>query len=245
MKRGKLILALLHLLAVLVALAGFYVFSSKRDFRIQTTQPSTSSSVSSSTTASSSEEKDVLPAVSPDDWELRLVNRDHAVGDVVPDLGYVAGIPVDQRIVEATSKFMEAVHALDPDPLQGLYSGYRSVAEQETLIQTRIAEAVAEGMSEEEAAATVSQTVLPAGYSEHHTGLAIDIMRMSDVADKIAAMAPEHGFILRYTESGQAKTGVAPEDWHYRYVGVASAKYMTEHQLTLEEYIELLRSKNR
>ncbi|MDU4517654.1 MAG: D-alanyl-D-alanine carboxypeptidase family protein, partial [Lactococcus lactis] len=29
-------------------------------------------------------------------------------------------------------------------------------------------------------------------------------------------------------------------DWHFRYVGLENAKYMTEHQLTLEEYLKLL-----
>lgn len=42
----------------------------------------------------------------------------------------------------------------------------------------------------------------------------------------------------------QQKTGVGYEDWHYRYVGVESAKYMAKHHLTLEEYITLLKENN-
>lgn len=250
MRRNKGILVVLQLLAIVIALVGFYIFLSPRDFRVTTDESprlstSSSSSMAEASSSSNKEETDALPDVSPDDWELVLVNRDYAFNNVVPELGYVEGIPVDQRIVEATTQFMAAVHALDADPLQRLYSGYRSVEEQAALFQTRVAELVAGGTSEEEATTIVSQTVLPAGHSEHHTGLAIDIMRYSDVAKEIAAMAPEHGFILRYTKGAEHITGVSEENWHYRYVGVASAKYMTEHQLTLEEYLDLLRSKNR
>lgn len=252
MRKNKGILVVLQLLAIVIALVGFYIFLSSRDFRVTTDESprlSTSSSSVAVTSSSSSSNKEAtdasLPDVSPDDWELVLVNRDYAFNNVVPELGYVEGIPVDQRIVETTTQFMAAVHALDADPLQRLYSGYRSVEEQAALFQTRVAELVAGGTSEEEATAIVSQTVLPAGHSEHHTGLAIDIMRHSDVAKEIAAMAPEHGFILRYTAGSEHITGVSEENWHYRYVGVASAKYMTEHQLTLEEYLDLLRSQNR
>ena len=34
-------------------------------------------------------------------------------------------------------------------------------------------------------------------------------------------------------------TGIQYEPWHYRYVGVEAAKYMKDHDLSLEEfYIE-------
>lgn len=231
----------LHGLALLVAVGGFYVFSGKQDFRLKTSpSSSTKTSQSVSSTASSSTEAG-LPAVTADDWELILVNRDHPTEELPIELGYVEGVPVDSRIVEATSQFLAAVYELDPDPLQGLYSGYRSLDEQQVLFDTRVAEAMAAGQTEEEAIATVSATVMPAGSSEHHTGLAIDLMRLSDRALEIATMAPEYGFVLRYPEDKVPQTGIAHEDWHYRYVGVASAKYMTEHQLSLEEYIALLR----
>lgn len=62
---------------------------------------------------------------------------------------------------------------------------------------------------------------MPAGYSEHHTGLA------------------EYGFILRYPQGKEDITEVCYESWHFRYVGVEAATYITEHDLTFEEFMEL------
>ena len=52
-------------------------------------------------------------------------------------------------------------------------------------------------------------------------------------------------FVLRFPEGKSDSTGVDYEDWHFRYVGVESAKYMTENNLTLEEYVSLLKENNR
>ncbi len=52
----------------------------------------------------------------------------------------------------------------------------------------------------------------------------------------------EYGFILRFAKDKQEITGITYEPWHYRYVGVEHARYMTEHNLCLEEYLELLNS---
>lgn len=91
------------------------------------------------------------------------------------------------------------------------------------------------------------------GHSEHHTGLAVDIFIMKDgkeirdndemIADtedfeKIHAIMPEYGFILRYPLGKENVTGYAYEPWHMRYVGsVVVAKEITEKGLTLEEYL--------
>ena len=41
------------------------------------------------------------------------------------------------------------------------------------------------------------------------------------------------------------RQGVGYEDWHFRYVGKESAEYMTEHNITLEEYLALLKEKTK
>ena len=88
------------------------------------------------------------------------------------------------------------------------------------------------------------------GYSEHHTGLAFDLKVMSNSApiqlrdseyEWLEAHCAEYGFIIRYPASKSSQTGIADEPYHLRYVGVAHATYMTEHDLCLEEYLELLR----
>ena len=95
--------------------------------------------------------------------------------------------------------------------------------------------------------------VSPPGYSEHHTGLAVDIFIMRDgkeireneemVADtedfaKVHALLPKYGFILRYLPGKKEITGYDPEPWHLRYVGEPRiAIDITERGITLEEYL--------
>ena len=84
------------------------------------------------------------------------------------------------------------------------------------------------------------------GYSEHQTGLALDIFSIdgalrSTFKDTEAYAwlkdnAHKYGFILRYPEGKEDITGFSFEPWHYRYVGVEAAKYIYEKQITLEEY---------
>ncbi len=83
------------------------------------------------------------------------------------------------------------------------------------------------------------------GFSEHHTGLAIDIDNITKVyTDFIDTKefkwmmenAHKYGFILRYPSDKENITGYIYEPWHYRYVGVKVATYIKEHNLSFEEY---------
>jgi len=55
--------------------------------------------------------------------------------------------------------------------------------------------------------------------------------------------AADYGFVLRFTKAGEKSTGIDYESWHFRYVGKASAQYMTKHKLTLEQYVSLLKAR--
>ena len=46
---------------------------------------------------------------------------------------------------------------------------------------------------------------------------------------------------MRYPENKTDVTGISPESWHFRYVGVPHATYMYERGITLEEYLSELR----
>ena len=82
------------------------------------------------------------------------------------------------------------------------------------------------------------------GYSEHHTGLALDISTYQDGLTNNKNQAYEYlennaykfGFILRYPKNKESITGYSYEPWHYRYVGEIAEKIYKEN-LTLEEYI--------
>lgn len=100
---------------------------------------------------------------------------------------------------------------------------------------------------------TLAPSVYPetSGYSEHHTGLVFDIKVQSNGAyislrdneyEWLEANCAKYGFVFRYDNSKASLTGIADEPNHLRYVGVSHATYMTENNLCLEEYLELLRN---
>lgn len=80
------------------------------------------------------------------------------------------------------------------------------------------------------------------GYSEHQTGLAVDINSVRGSFETTAEFrwlqkhAHEYGFILRYQKGKEWITGYAYEPWHYRYVGLDAAKTIHKEGITYEEY---------
>jgi D-alanyl-D-alanine carboxypeptidase len=80
------------------------------------------------------------------------------------------------------------------------------------------------------------------GHSEHHTGLAIDVItndysitdteEFSWYKDKIH----QYGFIIRYPKGKEHITGYKYEPWHLRYVGPEIATEIYKSGLTYEEY---------
>jgi len=86
------------------------------------------------------------------------------------------------------------------------------------------------------------------GFSEHQTGLAIDVSSTKDgnmldfdsskSFEWMNENAHKYGFILRYEENKTDITGFMYESWHYRYVGIDVATDMYENypNLTYEEY---------
>ena len=86
-----------------------------------------------------------------------------------------------------------------------------------------------------------------AGYSEHQTGLAVDISSKSigyvlenyfeDTKEGqwLKENAHKYGFILRYPKDRVQDTGYGYEPWHFRYIGTEIATYIYEHNLILED----------
>lgn len=127
-------------------------------------------------------------------------------------------------------------------------SGYRTAEKQERLLEQEIEDNINMGMSEEEAEADALLTVAPSGYSEHETGLAVDIVSESNqMLDDTQELTPEnqwlqkhcyeYGFILRYPKGKESVTGYSYESWHFRYVGKEAAKEIHDRGITLEEYL--------
>ena len=88
-------------------------------------------------------------------------------------------------------------------------------------------------------------TMMP-GASEHHLGLAVDLLDRErsryvyeDMDQDFFAWLDEHcweyGFIKRYPTRKLLLTGW-DEPWHYRYVGKEAAKFIMEQGICLEEF---------
>lgn len=83
------------------------------------------------------------------------------------------------------------------------------------------------------------------GFSEHQTGLALDIVsdgvqgnefENTDEFKWLQENAHKYGFILRYPKDKEYITGYNYESWHYRYVGEELATKVKESGLTYDEY---------
>ena len=116
-------------------------------------------------------------------------------------------------------------------------SGYRSYAAQEEILEARILEHIDEfGIDYNQAYVKARRSVALPGHSEHHLGLAVDIVG-EDAQVWLAEHCWDYGFILRYTADKEEITGVMDEPWHFRYVGTEVSLDMECTGLCLEEYL--------
>ena len=127
-------------------------------------------------------------------------------------------------------------------------SAYRSLGEQKKILEDRSAEYEAAGYDLTSAYMKARQTVALPGTSEHHLGLAVDIVdwdyQLLDEGQEDTAVQKwllanswRYGFILRYPTEKTNVTGIIYEPWHYRYVGKERAKQIYDSGLCLEEWL--------
>ena len=137
--------------------------------------------------------------------------------------------PQDKKnVVEA---YIKMYNAIKEEGLKIMVnSGYRSYKEQDELYEkyTKLY--------------GKNYNVAKAGFSEHQTGLAIDLKAGSSNTFKgskeenwIRENGYKYGFILRY-ESNKANITGYDEPWHIRYVGEQIAEDMKNKKLTYDEY---------
>lgn len=118
-------------------------------------------------------------------------------------------------------------------------SAYRSAGEQRRIYEKRL---------ESSTVKEVDEFCARPGYSEHQTGMALDIQGRIPGGQNISK-TPEakwlkdnchrFGFILRYLPEIVEITGYESEPWHIRYVGVDISTDMKEKNiLSFEEYRE-------
>ncbi|MFT4413711.1 D-alanyl-D-alanine carboxypeptidase family protein [Fredinandcohnia humi] len=198
----------------------------------------------------SSELKEDRPVIDPQNEFLILVSKEvgqlapNYIPDnmVVPNVSFSTGNPERKFMVKEAAMALEKMfaEAYGSGIILHAQSGYRSYKTQQGIYQSYVNEY---GVEE---ADTFSAK---AGQSEHQTGLAMDVTSESVNLQLVQEFgettegkwlvqnASRFGFIVRYPKGKESITGYMYEPWHLRYVGVEHAEYMTEHDLTLEEYL--------
>ena len=189
--------------------------------------------------------------------KLIVVNTNNPIGaDYVPELVKVrAAVPTAHvGSTFLTPECEEALSQLYTEFVkQGLgklmlISTYRSYEKQASLLQSSIDSRMKKGMSEEAARADALKTRQAPGCSEHQLGLSIDFSTNATTQHDfhetkqgkwLTENAWKYGFVLRYPSSKAKLTGIDYEPWHFRYVGLDHAKYIYEHGLCVEEYVQL------
>ena len=171
----------------------------------------------------------------PEDWEekIQTIHMTNSIGD---------DVDVEKRAYDAYLLLKEDLEK------EGIFvdldSARRSIAAQQQIV---------DDFTEKYGADYTAKVVAVPGYSEHHTGLALDLYLIIDGVDvvenedmvqypeiwaKIHEKLDDYGFILRYLEGKEHITGYAYEPWHIRYIDNKEiAKEIMEKGITLEAYL--------
>lgn len=169
-----------------------------------------------------------------------LVNKYHYLkSNFVPDnLVSLEDFPGSKMVKEAADAFHTLYNAYTKDGYTiEVTSAYRWYTWQETLYNNYSSK------YGKDKADTFSARP---GYSEHQTGLAVDLNdpnykdRMSDADyEWMLNNSCKYGFIVRYPKNSSQITGYMEETWHLRYLGIDLATKVHNSNLTYDEYYDL------
>lgn len=203
------------------------------------------------------EKKDGKMVVTNPESLTVIVNKDRSLPDgyvppdlVVPDVAFsYDGVLEKSHMRKKAAEALEQLFAAAKK--EGLdlraVSGYRSYKRQVSIYNNNVATKGKE---------YTDRVSAKPGTSEHQTGLAIDVsgpgigygleQSFGSTAEGkwLKKNAPDYGFVIRYTENGESKTGYTWEPWHIRYIGKDLAEDVTSKGLTLEEYFDQDNIKN-
>lgn len=156
--------------------------------------------------------------------DLELVSNEYSTGNV-------------QLVKEAKNQFEIMSSTAKKENLNVIaFSGYRDYTYQKNLYNTYL---------QKDSQEKVDTYSARAGYSEHQTGLSVDIYNGIDDYNNFEQTkefkwlkdnAHKYGFILRYPKNKELETQYQYESWHYRYVGIDIATYIKKHNISFDEY---------
>ena len=202
------------------------------------------------------------PEIDVTEWQYVLVNGDHPLDpkEYEPaNLVYLNMTGDDTDIRTAYDGNRQVVDEMIAQPLidmvqackaEGLpvylSSGYRSYfIQQQNFERICRNNGISDGKNAEG-----NYITMPAGCSEHQSGLCCDITdRYYEIKNDFIAQVPtvqwldehcaDYGFILRFPADKTNITHVMGESWHFRYVGQEAARYIMDNNLCLEEFLAL------
>ena len=188
-------------------------------------------------------------------WNLMLVNDWNPM-----EKGYdekVTMKKVDRNAVNSNQKvdarmYEDLMAMLDAGKEYniGVQSSYRAYSKQEQLYWNKVAEYKYYYSDPVVYQSKAGEVVKRPGFSEHNTGLAVDLYGSGDYSltesfantkayEWLMENCADYGFILRFPEGKEEITGVIYEAWHFRYVGDPDiAHEIMDNNLCLEEYLE-------
>ena len=191
--------------------------------------------------------------------QYQLVNKLNPLS-TEPEMEFAyasSGKPYNAAITDAYTALIDAVASAGYT--LSTISAHRTIAYQAQNVENGFQDYLAQGYSESEARDLTNAYFAPAEASEHSTGLAFDWLGTEwtgiggsldeayadqPSAQWLAENAQDYGFILRYPQGKEQVTGYSFEPWHYRYVGVEAAQYITQYEITLEEFLALVNYQN-
>ncbi len=158
------------------------------------------------------------------------------------NFGYIEGKAgkkyLEQEVALALEKLF--IRGMKEGQYFAMISGYRSYERQKELYEESV---------KKHGCSYANRYSAKPGYSEHQTGLAVDIScaSVNYQLEECFANTKEYrwlkkncwkeGFIIRYPKGKEAITGYSFEPWHLRYVGCRAAEIIMKFQLTLEEFL--------
>jgi zinc D-Ala-D-Ala carboxypeptidase len=173
-----------------------------------------------------------------------VVNKTHPIKplDFTPAVTIVRGYRVARSAARPLGLLLNAGDAAGL--AFKIESGYRSYGYQVS---------IHDELAASEGGAGADRVSARAGYSEHQTGLAADLISLTDsrcnmqpcfastsAGRWLANNAWRYGFIVRYRAGDERITGYSPEPWHLRYVGRPLAAAMrTAGVATLEQVFHI------
>jgi len=234
MPKRKQIFLLFSLFIVSGLVIGMYMGNA---YALSLPEPLPEAPVSESPVTPSPRPAD-LPDVDIHSWELEIFSAEHPV-EHEPELTKVEGAPVDVRIAEQLRDMVGDARAAGLKVY--ISSAYRDEQTQEYLCRR---------YEEKYGIDDACFRIAAPGTSEHQSGLACDItdkyyadktgeIENTELFQWLSEHCCEYGFVVRYLEGRKFSGGFIYMPWHFRYVGIEAATYMSENGLSLEEFTAL------